>query len=289
MNIGVIILNYLAYNETINCVNSFLQQDFLGNDFHIVIVDNASPNESVRFLNDVFCNNNKVSIIQSDKNLGFAKGNNLGYETLLRIFEPDFVVFSNDDIVLKQSGMVEWIINEYELFRYAVLGPSIYSTRGDFYQNPVNNFTIDIRQCKREITSNRIRVLKQYIKKIIRFPIKGHYGEGNRNRNSEKTTELTLHGSFQVFSREYFQQYDEPYDSGTFMYHEEDILKLRCRIKNLVMLYSPAYEVDHLQAVATNMSENREYNRIIRREKICLKSLLVFYNLLKEYNDQHLL
>ena len=47
--IGVVVLNYKNYNETINCVNSLLGQSNV--DLEIVIVENGSNNDSEKVLN----------------------------------------------------------------------------------------------------------------------------------------------------------------------------------------------------------------------------------------------
>ena len=47
--IGVVVLNYKNYEDTIACVNSILKQQLIGCE--VVIVDNGSNNESVHILN----------------------------------------------------------------------------------------------------------------------------------------------------------------------------------------------------------------------------------------------
>ena len=47
-----IILNYKTYKDTLILVDSLLEQD-LGNR-RIIIIDNASPNESYEILNDKY-------------------------------------------------------------------------------------------------------------------------------------------------------------------------------------------------------------------------------------------
>ena len=52
--IGIVILNYLTYNETIKCVDSIKKTGY--RDKKIVIVDNASQNDSFKFLYDTYKN-----------------------------------------------------------------------------------------------------------------------------------------------------------------------------------------------------------------------------------------
>ena len=71
-----IILNYKTYKDTLVLVDSLLEQG-LGNR-RIIIIDNASPNESYEILNAKYGNNGSVDVIYSEENGGFSKGNNIG-------------------------------------------------------------------------------------------------------------------------------------------------------------------------------------------------------------------
>ena len=67
-------------------------------------------------------------VVETNKNLGFACGNNFGYEKLKEVCDCDFVIFSNSDIVLNDSNFLQWILGTFEKERFAILGPSIFST-----------------------------------------------------------------------------------------------------------------------------------------------------------------
>lgn len=44
-----------------------------------------------------------MHVIASEKNLGFARGNNLGIRYARSHFEPDFIVAANSDIILNRK------------------------------------------------------------------------------------------------------------------------------------------------------------------------------------------
>ena len=282
MNFGVVVLNYLAYLETVECVESFLKQDFHGHRVEIVIVDNASPNESYDFLKTQFKSTSNVRVIRCKKNKGFARGNNLGYRVLKKCMIPDFLIVSNNDIILKQPGIVDWIVSSYDKYRFGVLGPRVYSVRGGFYQSPMDNMTESLIECKIKLMCSLFSIQKTRLKGMLRIPIRAQgIGKTDAKFANSVTKNLTLHGSFQVFSKDYFQYYDKPYDNRTFMYMEEFILKLRCDKRSITMLYNPDYEVNHLQAVATSMASTDEYDRVLRCQKNGYESLKVYYQILK--------
>ena len=77
-----LILHYLTYDETIKCVDSIKSYN-KNNDYEIVIVDNGSNNRTgERLLND-YKKEKNVHIIISKENLGFARGNNLGFKYII--------------------------------------------------------------------------------------------------------------------------------------------------------------------------------------------------------------
>lgn len=76
-NLAIIILNYNTYQMTIDLVNS-LVKIAPGNFCEIVVVDNASPNESAQKLEEEAKKNKLFTFLRSTKNGGYAAGNNIG-------------------------------------------------------------------------------------------------------------------------------------------------------------------------------------------------------------------
>ena len=284
-NFGVVILNYLAYKDTINCVESFKKQiEIAKNDIRvkIIIVDNFSSNESFDELNKKYKDDNLIEIVQTEKNLGFANGNNFGYYELQKYMKPDFVIFSNDDILIDQAGIFDWIIDTYKNENFAVLGPSIYSIRGNFHQSPCENKSYNTFLLKKELIGIRLGLLKLYLKKVFHISQKTAVSVWENNNFDKQSTSLTLHGSFQIMSRLYLDLFNDPYDNRTFLYREENILKLRCDKNNLKMLYDPNFEVNHLQAVSTEMKLEKNIDKLIFRTKNEIKSQKILIKVCKE-------
>lgn len=282
MKIGIVILNYLAYQTTIETVDSFLKQDEDGHELLFVIVDNDSPNESYEKLCEEFSGNTMIKVIRTEKNLGFANGNNVGYQELVKYMDPDFVIISNDDIILPQPALYQWIINCYEKYQFAVLGPDVYSINGKFHQNPFPIATRSTKECKKDITNLKIMYLKCKIKSILHYTSYSGVPKWENLYYQEFHDDMTLHGSFQIFSSNYFKYYDLPYDSRTFLYREEDILRLRCEKNNLKCVYEPSYRIEHLQAVSTNMVHKEDNKKEMQRIKHLLDSTNVYLQVLNE-------
>lgn len=278
--IGIVILNYLAYKTTIDTVTSFEKQCKKEVKVQYVIVDNCSPNESFDALSKEYASRDDIIVVKTEKNLGFACGNNFGYQTLLGKMQPDYVIISNDDILLNQDGLYTWIVECYKKYNYAVLGPDVFSVRGNFHQSPGPVFTRDAKKCKQKIVNYEKKLLKCKIKKLIHKTEPYHVPTWENDVYTQFHDDLTLHGSFQVFSADFFLHFSEPYDPATFLYMEEDILKLRCDQKRLHMIYDPSYQVHHLQAVATNMINQTSMDKAIFRTENMLRSLKAYLSML---------
>lgn len=122
--VGVLILNYLSYQDTINCVENLLKQQ--GVILSVLIIDNHSPNASYPTLLEHFAQQPVVRVIQTDKNGGYAYGNNLGFRWL----EPedfDFLLVSNNDIQLPDFHLIESMAKVYPtLKKVAFLAPAMF-------------------------------------------------------------------------------------------------------------------------------------------------------------------
>lgn len=74
MNLSVVIVNYRTFDLTRDTINSIFKYSYPFSH-EIIVVDNASGDDSLDRLKDYFAD--KVKFIASDENRGFAAGNNL--------------------------------------------------------------------------------------------------------------------------------------------------------------------------------------------------------------------
>ena len=88
--VSIIIVNWNAKTFLKECIESLLSQSFT--DYEIILVDNASSDDSVNFIKEHFP---QVKIIQNKDNVGFAEGNNIGIKNstgnIIALFNPDAV------------------------------------------------------------------------------------------------------------------------------------------------------------------------------------------------------
>ncbi|MDH3204494.1 MAG: glycosyltransferase family 2 protein [Nitrosopumilus sp.] len=92
--VSIIIVNWNAKKFLEDCINSLQLQTFT--DFEIILVDNASIDDSVSFVKTNFP---QVKIIENQANLGFAEGNNVGIANstgkIIALFNPDAIADKN--------------------------------------------------------------------------------------------------------------------------------------------------------------------------------------------------
>ncbi len=75
--ISIIIVNYNSGDLLHNCVSS-IQKHIVSVDYEVLIVDNASTDNSTSFIRQQNANDTFVRLIQSECNAGFAIANNVG-------------------------------------------------------------------------------------------------------------------------------------------------------------------------------------------------------------------
>lgn len=284
MNIVYVILHYMAGQDTVECVESIIKASTESeHNISIVVVDNGSTNDSYEFLKRELENNDKVMLLHSDDNLGFAKGNNIGFRYAKHQLKADFIVMLNNDTILSQTDFNEVLVHKYEEKKYAVLGPDIVTADG-YHQNPGDKQNWSLNELRIFRLKKRVQIFLSYFKKDK---------EENITSNSDYRADVLqgdventiLHGACWIFSPIYIQKF-EGINDETFLYMEEDILKLYADFYDFLMMYSSELTIFHKEDVATNMvvvtSEEKKRNKYKR----LIKSSYVYSKLKRKKNAQ---
>ena len=90
--VSIIILNYNAGQLLFDCCESILKTNY--NKFEIIVVDNASVDESHRKCKEKF---EEIRLIENEKNLGYCEGNNIGIKNA----KGDMIVILNPDTIVE--------------------------------------------------------------------------------------------------------------------------------------------------------------------------------------------
>jgi GT2 family glycosyltransferase len=115
--VSIVIATYNNLEYTKQCVDSIYERTEYP-DFEIIIVDNASLDGTVNYLKQLTAQNNNVTAIFNESNLGFAAANNQG---ILKS-ESDYIVFLNNDTIVTK-GWLGGLIKHLDDPHVGMVGP----------------------------------------------------------------------------------------------------------------------------------------------------------------------
>lgn len=286
--IAIVILNYLNYKDTIECIESIKNDTYLEKE--IIVVDNCSNNESWEVLSKKYNKKDKIYLIKSDENLGFAGGNNLGIEFARNKLNSEFVLLVNNDTIFEDNEMLTKLIDAYEPM-VGVIGPRIIESNG-LEQNPVP-VVVDKEKIQNDyniLTNNKVKNNKIYkaIKNIdFLRNLKNKLLNKNEKAKSYLTNnisdpvmseELVLHGACMMLTKDYFKYYNILFPS-TFLYYEENILTLLTKKVGLKKKYINNTYIYHKEDQSSIMSFNNANNIKVKYELESMKMCLDLFDL----------
>ena len=273
-----VILHYRAIDSTVTCTECI--KKLLGEN-HVVIVDNASPDDTGRMLQEKYRDDPDVTVLINGENAGFARGNNLGVRWAWENLRPAFTVVLNNDVEIEQEDFSLRLGEIYREHPFDLLGPDILSVFSGIHQSPKS-----LHRCTLESTRKKLEYVKRSQNPILLLLSSGEkwnpafwrqvqrYNRAKQKIDSSVPAEgVILHGSCVIFSARYLTDHPEPFFCKTFMYYEMEILDWLCRREGRVIRYDPSITVKHYQYVASKM----EYRSIVRRSKFvasCLQDSL---------------
>lgn len=289
MKFSIVILHYQTAIDTEECVNSIRKYpEFNQGNIEIIIVDNGSPNGSGIKLKKKYSNSSKIHILLLKKNIGFAKGNNVGIEYVRRNLDNDMIILSNSDITFTQKNFFEKIEEIYNKTNFALLGPDIRKIVGNEidYQNPkMIDVNIDSQFLKREMIKLRLITNRSIIRfYLAMIPPFGFLKEKLSKRHIRKhvpdskiDSKIMLYGAFLIFSQKYLEVFPNGLFDQTFMYGEEHAITYQIQSRKLVQIYTNELFVNHIEGSST-LSNRTQIERTKFMRDNALKSLQQLLN-----------
>ena len=290
-DIAFVVLHYMAKEETIKCVSKIREKIDTSN-YKIVIVDNASSNGSGQELSELYKNVNDVCVIINQENLGFARGNNVGFRYAKENFNPQYIILMNNDVYIMETHLKEKLDREYAESQFAVLGPLIMTKDGRCDINPMQDGIKSkteaigrISAIKRVLFTNKYHIFPLY--RAVSEMVHG-LGKGENKTYKDyfnRQYNVQLHGCFMVFSKKYIDTFDG-LDDRTFLYMEEDILYKHMIENNLTVVYCPDIIVYHEEDAATNSITKNEREKIDFVYKNLLESCKILLDIYDYYEKE---
>lgn len=180
-----------------------------------------------------------VYVLSSVENLGFARGNNLGAEFCRRSFNPEFLLFCNNDIEFSDIDVAEQLIKKIRTTpRIGVIGPRVVGLDGkEQSPHPFLSFW------DRMVWMYWSTFFYSKEKKIRRFHL-------DYTQKAKEGFHYYVMGSFFIVNADDFYQCGMM-DSKTFMYAEELILSERMKAIGKGIYYYPQVTVIHAHGATT--------------------------------------
>lgn len=235
--IGIVILNYKNYQETISCVENIRETNQSLN-YKIYIVDNCSPNESCEILSEKFNNSKDICLLQSDKNGGFSYGNNFGFKAAVSD-GCELILCTNSDVEFNENSIPNMVKAIEESENCAVVGPKVYCGDGT-----VQNANKGILTAKVFVMHHKPFLWFDWLGTDKKYTYAGY--------KYDKPIQITGMVSGCCFLIRSAVLEEIGYlDENVFLYHEEDILGAKLREKGYCVILDPSAEIVHFGGKST--------------------------------------
>lgn len=293
--IAFVILHYLSQEITEKCISK-IEENFDVTNIKIIIVDNASSNGTGQRLKDKYEDDPACEVILNKENLGFAKGNNVGYQYAKAHYSPDFMVIMNNDVLIEDPEFLKKVQKVYDETKFDILGPDILAVKTGVHQNPMKIKPYSKQELEKIVSERRKWLahyrlhytgqyaktkLREWIKKVIHWKSKSPE-QLNPLYKEKQIENPVLHGACLIFSKRFIQNEDVAFNPGSFLYMEEDILHYTCERKKYKLLYDSSVYVQHLEDVSTNLEFNSDYKKRRMKYTNLINSINVLLQLMNE-------
>lgn len=246
------ILNYLNYKDTIECVESLKQQT--NQNFEVIIVDNDSQNGSYEKLCERYGSNDNINIIKTEKNLGYARGNNAGIKFGKQKLGLKNILIINNDVIFTDANYIDFLTKFDIKKTIGAVGTKIIGADG-LNQNPLYTPITKKRILKDAVyfTLEKWNVLKFYTNLKSKMKPKTEKQFNHKVTGTLDNKPYFLHGSALFLTENYLDQMDGFYPQ-TFLFYEENILAIMMDKMNLKMVYTDGAEIYHKEDQSSALS-----------------------------------
>lgn len=255
--VSAVIVSYRNEEMTCRYVNEELSK--CPEIDHVVIVNNAATEESNEALHAALpysevssgedYRQSKVIILYNKENQGFARGNNQGACFVDRFIHSEYILFSNDDIIISDADVISRLIKQRESDgSIGCFAPKILKSDGS-PQGPFGYWSLWRRYGLYTVYPIGMRWARSVIDK-------------KRAQQSQKIVSgfyNTLVGCFFMVSLSDFKRAGMM-DNRTFLYREEEILAERMKAIGKRSYCEASVSVVHLGGQSSYKDRKRKYN-----------------------------
>lgn len=244
IDISVIIVNFNTCKVTLQCLDSIFKYTE-GVNFEVIVVDNASTRDNSQTMLSRYPG---IIYIQSDKNLGFGKANNLGYKTA----KGRYILLLNSDTYF-QNNALKIFVDTFDKLpqNVACIGAQLLSPEG--FEN--NSFG--------ELPSFKNAAIATF---GIYLYLLGLRKKGD-SRQSDKSNPFDVEyvmGADLCLKRDVIEE-NGMFDPDFFMYYEESEMQYRYKKAGWKAMIIPGPKIVHLECISTKDKSKKIYSYANRR------------------------
>jgi len=239
--LSILIISYNTRAMTLECVRSVFDQTS-ETEFELIVLDNASSDGSADAIEAEF--GDRVRLIRSQDNLGFAGGNN----EAAKCAKGDFLLLLNPDTVTLDGA-----IDKLMAFAAAQPDAGIWGGRTVFADGSLNPASCWSRQTLWSLTSQAMGLSSLFRKSSFFNP----EGLGGWDREGVRQVDI-VSGCFLLIRRDLWDRLDG-FHPDFFMYGEEADLCLRAETIGARPMVSSEATIIHYGGAS----------EAVRAEKVC--------------------
>ena len=236
--LSIITINYNGLNDTCTLIESIPFNDNL----EVIVVDNASLNTEADTISRKFP---QVKVIKSDRNLGFAGGNNLG----IKAAQGKYLFLINNDTYFKAFNLMPLIDRLESSNNIAIVCPKIKFAWGN---NPI--------QFTGYTPLSKITVRNQAI----------GFGEEDQGQYDTPHPTPYAHGAAMLIKREAIDKAGLMPECF-FLYYEELDWSMMFTRAGYQIWYDPACTVYHKESQATGQNSPLRTYYIVRNRLLLVR------------------
>jgi len=275
MNVTAIVVSYKNEDMTCRFVNDELVK--CKEVTHVVVVNNTGDMDSDRQLQEGIPTSELIEgngmykggkvVILPAVNQGFARGNNQGARFAFQYMSPDYLLFTNDDILITDTEVIGKLIAKLNSDGHiGVIGPRIRLKESDAPQGPIPYSNI----WKRYFLAYAVP---------LPFFLYRKYMEQGYMESAKEGFHYVVVGCFFLMRANDFLTIGMM-DEHTFLYREEECISERLKkILNKEAYWCPQTDVIHLKSVSTKKNSKGK----VSPNKYMMQSDLYYYHAYHHY------
>ena len=251
MDVSIIIINYNTFQLTSECIRSIIA--FTKEiSYEIILVDNASTECDADIFREKFP---EIILVKSQKNGGFAYGNNLGIENA----SGEFILLLNSDTILTEDSISKTV-------EYAAHNPNagVIGCRMIFPDGDIQYTARRFRSIQWELLD-----LFRFIPMLIPYKSSARLMLGKYFRHDENINCDWVNGAFFLFPKKILSRLPgNKLDDRFFMYGEDHLWCAQIKKLGYNILFFAGTTIVHINSGSTQIERQLDLRKTMMKHEL---------------------